>query len=80
MPGHVQARASEGAPPGEYCPAAGMYRNAEMVSGGGIALVAFVMDRSVGATSCIRLAEAAGITVDRTDLPGPLPEHEAELR
>jgi hypothetical protein len=47
---------------------------------GGIALIAFVMDRSAGATSCIRLAEAAGIMVDRTDLPGPLAEHEAELR
>lgn len=57
-----------------------MYRNAEMISGGGIALVAFVMDRSAGATSCVRLAGAAGIVVDRTDLTGPLPEHEAELR
>jgi hypothetical protein len=74
-PGHRKV-----GPRGEHCPAAGMYRNAEMVSGGGVALVAFVMDRSAGATSCVRLAEAAGIMVDRTDLSGPLPEREAELR
>lgn len=51
-----------------------MYRNAEMVSGGGVALVAFVVDRSPGATGCVRLAAAAGITIDRTDFSGPLSE------
>ncbi len=74
-PGHRQA-----GPHGEYCPSAGMYRNAEMVSGGGVALVAFVVDRSPGATGCVKLAAAAGIMIDRTDFRGPLPEREAELR
>ena len=74
-PGHRRT-----GPRGEYCPSAGMYRNAEMVSGGGVALVAFVVNRSTGATSCIKLAEAAGITIDRTNLSGPQPDHEAELR
>lgn len=46
---------------GEYCPAAGNHRNADMVAFGADACLAFRRDGSAGTTHCGQLAEKAGI-------------------
>ena len=49
---------------GEYvttCPAAGIYRNNDMVLLGADMCLAFIMDGSVGATHCSDAAKRAGI-------------------
>lgn len=58
-PGHRKPRTG-GA---EYCPAAGNYRNAEMVAAGADVCLAFPLGRSTGTRDCMRRAEAAGIRV-----------------
>ncbi len=61
-PGHRRARGGGG---GDYCPAAGTYRNELMVNLGADACFAFIKDKSPGATGCSKLAEAAGIHTTR---------------
>lgn len=64
-PGHRQIRTS-GSPYGggaSYCPAAGTYRNAEMVAAGADLCLAFPIGESRGTRDCMRRAEAAGIEV-----------------
>jgi hypothetical protein len=55
-----------------YCPAAGNYRNAEMVALGADLVIAFPLpgprERSRGTWDCIDRAEAAGITVEVKEL------------
>lgn len=46
-----------------YCPAAGMNRNQHMVDLGADLCLAFIRDRSRGATDCARRARAAGVEV-----------------
>lgn len=49
---------------GDYCPAAGMYRNKEQIVGpGGDAGVAFIKNNSPGASGCRKMMRAAGIDV-----------------
>ena len=45
----------------EYCPAAGDYRNEEMVATGADRGAAFIRAQSPGASNCARLAERADI-------------------
>lgn len=47
-----------------YCPAAGMYRNQEMVDMAPHIVGAFIQDNSSGATGCARIAREAGIKVE----------------
>ena len=49
----------------DYCPAAGVYRNEEMVDSGVDACAAWIKDGSTGASGCARLAAAAGVSVQR---------------
>lgn len=51
----------------EYCPAAGDYRNQEMVDAGADVCLAFFKHgaRNAGTADCARRAKAAGITVVR---------------
>jgi hypothetical protein len=58
-PGHRKLRAG-GA---NYCPAAGNYRNTEMVAAGADLCLAFPLGRSTGTRDCMRRAKAAGIEV-----------------
>jgi hypothetical protein len=52
----------------EYCPAAGNYRNAHMVTLGADACVAAPLPGSRGTWDCVRRAKAAGIPVTVVDL------------
>lgn len=52
-------------PAGDYCPAAGTYRNAEMVGAGADLCFAYIRNASRGATHCAGLADTAGIQVRR---------------
>jgi hypothetical protein len=56
-PGHRRRR-WDGA---EYCPAAGNYRNQDMVDLSADVCLAFIKNNSNGATHCSELADAAGI-------------------
>ena len=62
-PGHRKRR-RDGS---EYCPAAGNCRNQEMVDGGAVVALAFLLPRSVspctGTRDCARRTAAAGIPV-----------------
>jgi hypothetical protein len=60
-PGH-RRRCRDGT---DYCPAAGPFRNAEMVAAGADAALAFIKNGSPGATGCAALAERARIRVRR---------------
>ena len=63
-PGHRGLRATEYRQR-DYCPAAGRYRNEEMVNLGADVAFAFIKDQSPGATHCAKQAEAAGIHTTR---------------
>lgn len=60
-PGHRRTR-RDGT---TYCPAAGMYRNEDMVKAGADRAAAFIRNRSHGASGCARLAERASIPTRR---------------
>lgn len=47
----------------DVCPAAGFYRNENMVHLGADLCLAFIADESKGASHCARYAEAQGLTV-----------------
>lgn len=49
---------------GDYCPAAGHYRNQEMVNTGADVCGAFILDGSHGAEDCRRRAQLAGIPTE----------------
>jgi YspA, cpYpsA-related SLOG family len=53
---------------GTYCPAAGNYRDAEMVAEGAEAAEAFIHAGSHGASTTAELAERAGIPVNRHEI------------
>lgn len=61
-PGHRRRRRLDGT---EFCPAAGNYRNQEMVDSGADECVAFYKDGAgnVGTTDCVERARKAGIPV-----------------
>jgi hypothetical protein len=44
-----------------YCPAAGPYRNQEMVDAGAAVCLAFILPGSRGTIDCVKRARAAGI-------------------
>lgn len=56
-PGHRRLR-QDGA---EYCPAAGNYRNQEMVDAGADLVIGFPVGESTGTRDCLRRAKRAGI-------------------
>lgn len=61
----IERHPVEWRPHGIYNPQAGLARNREMVAAGADACVAFILDRSPGATHCAAIAEEAGIPTKR---------------
>lgn len=57
LPGHRRTRKWGG----DYCPAVGQYRNADMVALGADVCLAFIRDNSPGASGCASMAEERGI-------------------
>lgn len=60
-PGHRKWRPGLG----EYCPAAGMYRNLDMIKAGAWRCAAFIHNNSPGASGCAQKAQNAGIPTRR---------------
>ncbi len=58
-PGHRRVRTNGMS----HCPAAGAYRNQDMVNAGADLCLAFPMNESTGTRDCMRRAETAGIPV-----------------
>jgi len=67
IPGHRRT-----GPKGEYCPAAGSYRNQQMVDAGADVCLAFPLGEARGTHDCMARARAAGIRV--VDITRPEPE------
>lgn len=59
IPGHRRATKNGKS----YCPAAGAYRNQQMIDAGAHLVLAFPLNESPGTRDCIRRAERAGIRV-----------------